>query len=342
MIHRPALERLHIIEALRGLAALSVAWFHLTNTYTPGWVSSSGIHGWLGVEVFFVISGFIIPYSIAATYPAYSLAQFPRFAVRRIVRLEPPYLVSIALTVVLAHVTYWVTAGNGGDPPRDLLQLLAHVAYLIPLTGNDWLQPVYWTLAYEFAFYLFIGVAFPYLCPDERWPVLAAVTIGLCVLVFAGWLPDRSLLFAIGLVTYKAATSKQEKAPMAMAMLFVGCTLVLAASNPLIATVGASAAAMIFLLRAYRLGGPIGKSLLWLGSISYSLYLTHVPIGGRVVNLGKRVIDGWVLEFALSITALIISLAFAQLFLWCVERPAVRWARRVDIHSRTSPPVPAP
>ena len=75
------------VEYLRGLAALSVTWFHLTNTYSLNWVRESGSLGWLGVEAFFVISGFIIPYSLHRS--GYTLRDFPNFMLRRIVRLEP-------------------------------------------------------------------------------------------------------------------------------------------------------------------------------------------------------------------------------------------------------------
>jgi peptidoglycan/LPS O-acetylase OafA/YrhL len=60
--------KFEIIEVLRGLAAFSVMWFHFTNGnqdfLQEGWLELSGKYGWLGVEVFFVISGFIIPYSL--------------------------------------------------------------------------------------------------------------------------------------------------------------------------------------------------------------------------------------------------------------------------------------
>jgi peptidoglycan/LPS O-acetylase OafA/YrhL len=49
--------------------------------------------GYLGVDVFFVISGFVIPYSLWGR--EYSLRQFPRYMIRRAVRLEPPYLASV-------------------------------------------------------------------------------------------------------------------------------------------------------------------------------------------------------------------------------------------------------
>lgn len=320
-------RRLHVVEALRGIAALSVAWFHLTNTYAAGWVTASGSYGWLGVEAFFVISGFIIPYSIATMYPNYAVKDFPAFASRRIVRLEPPYLLSIALTVGLAYASYGVT-GKGEVALFDPFQVLFHVAYLVPFTSYGWLQPVYWTLAYEFAFYLFIGLAFPWLCQAGRSLNFASMTVLLCALVIAGFVPERVLLFAIGLAAYAFCFGTSGERGLAAAVGLVAAVAV-AAVNPLIAATGASTAVTIVAWRNAHVPGRIGGVLLWLGSISYSLYLTHVPVGGKIVNLGRRFIEGTVAELALSLIALAVCLAFAQLFCWCIERPSIAWSRRL-------------
>src|SRR5436190_8707485 len=98
-------DKLSNVEALRGLASLAVAWFHLTNQYDWNAVRWSGRFGYLGVDCFFVISGFIIPYSLHRA--GYTIGGFPRFMARRLVRLEPPYLVAIALIIALAYVSTW-------------------------------------------------------------------------------------------------------------------------------------------------------------------------------------------------------------------------------------------
>ena len=135
--------RIVVVEYLRGIASLSVAWFHLTNQYKDSWVALIGSYGWLGVEIFFVISGFVIPYSIWKVYPNYSITSFPTFLARRIVRLEPPYLVSVALVVMLHYLSSSVPWFRGEAPSYDFAQIAFHVFYLVPLTSYGWLQPVY-------------------------------------------------------------------------------------------------------------------------------------------------------------------------------------------------------
>jgi peptidoglycan/LPS O-acetylase OafA/YrhL len=82
------------------------------------------------------------------------------------------------------------------------------------------------------------------------------------------------------------------------------------------------------------IGGWIGATLAGLGTISYSLYLVHVPIGGKVINLGERFVEGAVPELLLSGIALTISILPAVLFCWAIERPAIKLARR--IHKQAS------
>ena len=69
--------------------------------------------------------------------------------------------------------------------------------------------------------------------------------------------------------------------------------------------------------------------LLWFGSISYSLFLIHVPIGGRVVNLLSR----WALtpttQLFACLLALLVSVLVAQLFYAMIELPSHQWSRNL-------------
>ncbi len=90
-----------------------------------------------------------------------------------------------------------------------------------------------------------------------------------------------------------------------------------------------------------RIPGKAGDACIWLGGISYSLYLVHIPIGGKVVNLGRRFIHGPIGELALSLLALAASLAVAWMFCLLLERPAMRLARRLPVLGRLSARQPA-
>src|SRR6266480_694785 len=108
-------ERIETVDGLRGIAAIAVAWFHITNGakwfLDGGVLEYSGRYGWLGVQVFFVISGFIIPYSLHRSH--YSMSQFGRFMLRRVVRLDPPYLVTVVLIIALDYGSSLVPGFKG-------------------------------------------------------------------------------------------------------------------------------------------------------------------------------------------------------------------------------------
>src|ERR1700750_1066981 len=77
-------SRIHVLDTLRGVASLAVCWFHLTSFKynTPDGTAypllkGTGRYGWLGVEVFFVISGFVLPYSLHRA--GYRLRDYPIF-----------------------------------------------------------------------------------------------------------------------------------------------------------------------------------------------------------------------------------------------------------------------
>src|SRR5438876_135397 len=101
-----ATNRVEVLGPLRGIAALAVTWYHLTGSpqVTTGWLRQGGTFGFHGVEAFFVISGFVIPYSMYCGGYRPRL-DFLRFFAKRLVRLEPPYLASIVFVLALSYLS---------------------------------------------------------------------------------------------------------------------------------------------------------------------------------------------------------------------------------------------
>jgi len=155
------------LDTLRGMSALAVCWYHFSGNSLigAGAIRTSGAYGWLGVYVFFVISGFVIP--LALLRGRYSLSNYRTFLLRRLARLYPPYLASVALGLVLL-VAYSIYKGQ----PRvnlDFTDLLLHLGLLNDLFGRPWLNSIYWTLAIEIQFYLMVGLLFPLLFSSDPW-----------------------------------------------------------------------------------------------------------------------------------------------------------------------------
>ena len=316
--------RLEAIDQLRGLAALSVSWFHLTNQYHD-WIALTGRWGWLGVEAFFVISGFVIPLSLAGDWQRRGARALPTFLARRLVRIEPPYLVSVVLVVALNFAAAQVPGFHGEKPTFSVPQILFHSAYLIPFTSYEWLQPVYWTLAFEFVFYFSIAALIGILAGTKRAPVAVclALLLGLIAMQVASPLLG---LFAMGCLAFRAHTRRDPHWLTALAIIFTA--LVMMASDAQVqALVGLLSAAVILAApMSHGVTGRAGQVLSGLGAISFSLYLLHVPIGGKIVNLGQRWLMGPSEHLLLSLLALTGSLVAATIFWRFVERPCINAA----------------
>ncbi len=87
---------------------------------------------------------------------------------------------------------------------------------------------------------------------------------------------------------------------------------------------------------------PRVAAIAWLGAISYSLYLLHVPVGYRVMNMIRRLSDGELEPTLTIVAALAASIAGAALLHRLVEQPSLRFAARIGYRAtRSESPLPA-
>lgn len=316
--------RLLNVEVLRGIASLAVAWFHLTNQYPLDIVRWSGAYGWLGVEAFFVISGFIIPYSLY--FANYETKNFFRFMARRALRLEPPYIISILIVILLWRLSAMAPSFAGSAPDYSLLQVILHIGYLIPFTDFNWLSPVYWTLFYEFVFYIGIGLSFTAVVRARLWQIFACFALILLAIGLYSRPPWIVMLFLLGIAGFRYAVGIDRLTTFIAGVLACLSVLYEASGISVMLASVVTLSALVWLQKVRP-----GKNLLFLGSISYSLYLLHVPIGGRVINIGRRFGDGIAFELGLSLFALIVSILAAALYWYYLERPAHQASKRIAI-----------
>lgn len=324
-------ERLQTIDALRGIASLAVCLFHLTNgnvNFLPsGLLKSAGSYGWLGVEVFFVISGFILPYALCRA--GYQLKYFATFLWKRIIRLDPPYIITIIFIISLNYLAA-KAPGFGGAPFNvSLPQILFHAAYLNAFFGYEWLSPIFWTLAIEFQFYWLIGLLLPAVV-HQRLSIRAGLFGLLAAMAFLlpqgsfvfHWLP----LFMMGILAFQSQAGLIGKRSF---FLWLGGLVVFGSYTlgPMIAVVGAVTALAVVLK---KFGGSI---LLFLGKISYSLYLIHVVVGVKIVNLGSRYDSRMPGKLLVLMIALGASIMTAYALYRLVEYPAQRLASAIRFRS---------
>lgn len=172
-----AQTRLAVLDGLRGLAVLLVLWYHVWEiSWLPApwrWLQFVPETGFIGVDLFFFISGFVIVYPfVKALVNGDVLPTWGVFAYRRALKIVPSYVLSIA---VCAAVGYWQLSG---DAARQLVTHLLFIHTWFPDTAGG-INGVLWTLAAEVEFY----AAFPvFWLLFRRVPYLTALAmIGLAI-----------------------------------------------------------------------------------------------------------------------------------------------------------------
>lgn len=307
-----------------------VVWFHFVRadaSLDVGIFKYTAPDGALGVTIFFVISGFILPFSLWKS--GYIRADYGRFILKRITRLDPPYFASIAIALIIAYLATLSPLYRGVPFSISGFQLLLHVGYLNAFFGKPWILRVYWTLAIEFQYYLVLGLIFHLLQSRNR--LLFTGFVLLCVvsqyLFFSSaFLPFHWPLFLMGIVVFrhKASIIRVPETLVWIAVFFLWAALEITTVQAL---VGAISALSIMYL-SYG-----NKVTTFLANISYSLYLVHEPIGNRVVNLGARYATNSLSALLVAFVALFVSIASAYIMYQLIERPAQQLSGRIRYRS---------
>lgn len=312
---------------LRGLAALAVCVFHFTKYLFPpsSSIRMAGSFGWAGVESFFVVSGFVIPYAMHRS--GYTLNAFAVFNLKRFVRLAPPYYASVLIALALAFLST-LAPGFAGKPfAVEWTRWLAHALFLNDLLGVEWLNPVYWTLAIEFQYYLLISLVYPLLFYREAW----VRCVSICVFALTTWLPTSiglvtnfSLIFLSGILVSQYYTGLISKRVVGPLFVCLGLAIYVHHGGLICFVTAISVLTIVLIDRA-------PKWSLFLGQLSYALYLVHVPVGGRIVNFSHRFAgesDTLLLAIVLLL-AIACSLAVAYVLYQFIERPALKSAATI-------------
>ncbi len=331
-------SRVAILDPLRGLAALSVMWFHFTNGghlldaggTVNEWLKFSGKYGWAGVEFFFVISGFVLPYALFAG--KYRLKNFGTFLLKRLIRLEPPYIASLLLVIALLFIGQFAPGYQGEKFSMDWARFLLHFGYLNSYFGYEAYNPVYWTLAIELQFYLCIALLFLLLMQEKLFGKLLVPVIFLLL----SMIPSRTdvifrylPLFTLGILCFQYFSGMISKRLWCL-LIVIAAAFTLASLNLTATIAGTLAALAIGLSKDMNFESIktslVWRALSWTGAISYSLYLLHVPIGGRVVNIGERFASNSMESLLVLLLAVVVSMFSAWLLYRLVEKPSQRYS----------------
>jgi peptidoglycan/LPS O-acetylase OafA/YrhL len=353
-------RRIPELDGLRGVAVLSVVIAHYF-CEVPGGLQSAKF-GWLGVDLFFVLSGFLIGGILLDNRG--SPRYFATFYLRRACRIFPVYYVVLAVVLTLAALF----AGNSWlDAPLPAPAYLTYTQNIVMAEtgrlGVAWLLPT-WTLAVEEQFYFLLPVII-FLTP-RRYIISLALTVIAAAPLFrvaafatmndvaAGMLlPSRCDLLFFGVLSaaiyrqpalWSRATANGARALKCGALIGVtGICAVLAATawfadRDLIMimtpTVGGLLCSSYVLLmvsgapEAARFRSPF---LRFFGAISYGLYLIHQPICGLMhgILLDARPDIANLAQLAVTGAALALSVGLAFVSWTYFEAPIVRFGRQL-------------
>jgi peptidoglycan/LPS O-acetylase OafA/YrhL len=325
-------DRFQELDALRGLAASWVVLFHYLTRFDEmfgrydrpligDFQFPDGIYG---VYLFFMISGFVIFMTLRRC------AGPLDFCISRFSRLYPAYWASLGITAAVALL--WPLPGQ----TISLAQILINASMLQGFFYVESVDGVYWTLMTELSFYavmfvLFVSRALRRI-ETVCWIWLGAAMLCRLMAPFGVELPYRvgvllvmsyAQFFIAGIIFYLV---RVEGYTPNRVCLLLSCLLVASFAErfgPETACIVAFFAIFHFCVTG-RLRRLASSPLVWLGTISYSLYLTHQMIGYRVISallargLPSQVIIPITIGGALALAAAISVL---------IERPAMRFIR---------------
>lgn len=351
------------LDHWRGFAALSVVVFHAFSPWLGGnappnfnWLAAIAEQGYLGVHLFFVISGYCIAQLVLREFRrGRNVLEFLR---QRFLRIFPPYWAACLVAAALAlaalpfnHAVLFATPTAPGALPSSINALLGHTFLLDQFLGRPGYLLVAWTLTWELSYYLLaalllglalrLGAVAGLSCAFLLAAVGAFPAATARLPSLSGW--SEFMCGACVLFALDSASSRRTAWPWLAAIASLG--LVGAATTAPHATLPFSAAFALALFYLYRLDARLAsaRAFSWLspiGAMSFSLYLVHVPVASAVRNLLSRVFPHTDSTFSIPIIlAILASLAAAQIFYRCVERPSETWRKSL---LRPNPPVPSP
>ena len=297
------------VQSLDGLRAVAITGVLLVHAGAPGFNL-----GWMGVDLFFVLSGFLITNLLVGEYTRTGRISFAKFWARRFLRLMPAYWLYAGIMTLAMLVFHWGwTASHGGWTPEFFaLSIWCYFENYAPL-GGIWehqdLTMILWSLSVEEQFYFL----WPVICGllfRTGWTPRFAWGLAAAILVRRGFASQGELIallstrgFAIVLGSAFALSLGQEAAPRAkrwlsdpaarggvlaaLALVFVASTAFVLAGSideefvyryivPVVSLLFAVLTAMLWYGPRDWLARWLSiPALVYLGRISYGVYLYH-------------------------------------------------------------------
>jgi len=359
------------LDGFRALAILLVVFHHFATYYRehhnsyfkkaiPEEAQQFMLNGWMGVDLFFVLSGYLIFHHLSTSYQAKNRIGFGKYALKRVLRTFPLYLFMIVL-IVFGLIPYYQSSFTNMD-------ILIHVVFLQDYLGAKLLTPM-WSLATEEKFYLLA----PLLLFLTRWDIKKSVGVLLILIMVLTAYKSYSMshyaeaLNAISffenfrapfhyaitsiMIGVMIALLTQQQRPNILPLLFWVSAVIILALMTFMALYHANnwhwlnglhlLMVLMFGLMiwtAVKYSGAIwmkfltGRFLRIISVLSYSWYLAHYTVLPWVYRLHKQHIyseEPWIHATSFLGIYLGLSISFSLLLHYMIEKPFLIWKDRI-------------
>ncbi|MBR1194038.1 acyltransferase [Bradyrhizobium sp. AUGA SZCCT0160] len=313
-VNAPKQDFLPAVQGLRGIAALSVLIVHLYDMPLLAgfmapiwpWLGSTINMGGHGVELFFMISGFLIPASLVRH------RSVAKFFYDRCLRILPVFVI-LHLTLFTIGPIVGYKFFKGIDVGTYVQLFFVNLAFLPDALGLPIGQQNAWTLSYEWAFYILFAAIFVAVARRRNW----MLALPLIALALAGiWFRPIAAYFLVGLLFSAVDMPIRLRGwtgLLAGAVCGIAMYLSIEYLHPFVGLIpGLLLFGMVLAQNSGVAAALSAPSLQYLGKISYSLYLVHpfalFPLQMIGANLAGRGVDLWLLSAAFAVLGFILSL----------------------------------
>lgn len=359
-------QEIKALTAARGIAALAVVVQHFSSTaqaHSAGWIPSLMPHGYLAVDFFFVLSGFIMSYTYLGAFEAIGMRAYGPFLWKRVARICPlGWAVTAVMLLCGAIASFWGNAElfinrpaiDAGLPTSILINVLHLQGFSYPHNLND----PSWSISIEFGAYLLFPLLIQILFRGRVTAAIAFCCVGAGILAYAAsteprfslilrWVPfdiARCVTeFGFGMLVYRAYRSGAVPAARrdGFAWAVSGlCALAFLLRLDLLAVAIFPFVVLVYASNRGRpaqlLASPIPY---FLGTISFSIYLVHHMFRAPELALLRHFFPNPVppaAALAFAVLGVLSVLPAAALAYYTVERPGRNAMNRLIRRRRTN------
>jgi peptidoglycan/LPS O-acetylase OafA/YrhL len=322
-------QKIYILDSLRGIIALFVALYHFLHAgnHTELMIDSENslfrifdplLEG--SVSVFFIISAYVN--YLHMERHNFSLKLFGKFILKRFIRIVFPVLLCIIGMVCIDNL-FRVYLNQ--DLFFSFKQFITNITFTAPYFGEEWYNPIFWTLNVEFQFYLLLVFLFIGIRKSPFFPLLILTALSIVANYFwemSSYAPYYFSYFVLGIAAYLLHAKKITNNQFVILLMMTSFDVLL--NHPSFYPILPLLSIPVILFVKAR-----SRFLEWIGTFSYSFYLMHGVFGGTFIYFFGRYATSSFHVFLILICAFLLSYIGSYISYLIVEKPSTKVSSRI-------------